>query len=447
VPSSGSGTMTPITSGAAIGLQIAQPLPYTLLSIHRYAKIMGISPLHFARGGTPGLNPIIFPDHGCNDTWFKYDWQDADKVSWWQLVHEISAAEQEIANIVGYWPAPLWFAEETRMYERPGMREYHGDGYGLRGVDKGVKTRYGKIVEAGRRAVTLIGSATVGGGSLTYTDEDGDGFFETATVTLATTITDPRQIKMYFSGKDGEIDWEVRPLRSLTISGGFVTAILDSWLLIDPELYEEYPSSDGIEAIDVSTTANFVTTVDLYREYSDPSQASTQLVWESSCEVCGGTGCAVCTAATQDGCLGIRDYNLGIVIPKPASYDAVEGEWEYAILDRYYEPDIVRLWYKAGDLDQAYVKNKSIDPLSNFWAQVIAWMATARLDRPLCGCANVKSKVDDLQKDLSTTTREMGRFFSPDVLGCPFGPRKGEVMAWRRIKYLVKDKVPSYALV
>src|SRR3990172_3482240 len=111
--------MTPITSGAAIGLQIAQPLPYTLLSIHRYAKIMGISPLHFARGGTPGLNPIIFPDHGCNDTWFKYDWQDADKVSLWQLVHEISAAEQEIANIVGYWPAPLWFAEETRMYERP----------------------------------------------------------------------------------------------------------------------------------------------------------------------------------------------------------------------------------------------------------------------------------------------------------------------------------------
>ena len=41
----GSGTMTPIGGGVAgTGLGIANPIPYTWLSLPRYAQILGVNP-------------------------------------------------------------------------------------------------------------------------------------------------------------------------------------------------------------------------------------------------------------------------------------------------------------------------------------------------------------------------------------------------------------------
>lgn len=447
-PTTGTGQMTPAAPGApGVGLDIAQPIPYTLLSLHRYAKIMGINPLHFARGGTPGLKPIIFPVVGCDDIWYKYDWQDHDKVSWWQLAHLILDAEQEIANLVGYWPAPTWIVSEEHRYPAPFHREYYGAGTDLRGDMKGKDTRYGKIIYAGRRTATKIGTATTLGASLVYSDEDSDGFFETATITLPTALTDIEGIKVYFSGTDANPDWEIRPVRSITFSGANIVIVMDSWLFIDPELYEEYPNSNGIEAIDVSTIVNFVISVDVYREYVDAGEPSVEFFWESRCQICNGSGCSACSPVTQDGCLIIRNSISGIVAPVPATYNVVEGVWQNENWTEYIEPDRMRFWYMAGDIDQRYHNRYSTDPLSHFWAQVIAWIATARLERPLCGCGNVQALAADLQTDLSSFPRTESRYVYPDVYGSPFGTRKGEVMAWRRIKHLVKDKKASFAVI
>lgn len=408
---------------------------------------MGINPLHFARGETPGLNPIVFPVDGCDDVWFKYDWQDHDKVSWWQIAHLILDAEQEIANLIGYYPAPTWIVSEEHKYPRPFIREYYGLGTDNRGDMKGRDARYGKIIAPGRRATTLVGTAAVAGGSLAYTDEDGDGFFETATITLPTTLTDTTEIKVYFVGADANPDWEVRPSRSIRISGGSVVIVFDSWLLIDPELYEEYPTSNGIGSIDVSTTVNFVTSIEVYREYVDTTVASAQFLWESTCLVCGGSGCSACELTVQDGCAVVRDSLRGIFVPTPAYYSATDAEW---IADNWLgkvEPDIVRFWYRAGEVDQRYINGYGTDPLSHFWAQVIAWIATARLERPLCGCSNVQAVADDLRRDISMSERPISQFVYPDVMNSPFGTRKGEVMAWRRIKYLVKDKKAAFAVI
>ena len=108
MPTSGSGFGTPISGLAGPATGIAQPYPYTLLSLDGYAKILGLNPVHFATGATPGLTPMVMPSGGCDDVWWKYDWQDSDKVSKWQLAQLIQQAEEEIANVVGYWPAPMW---------------------------------------------------------------------------------------------------------------------------------------------------------------------------------------------------------------------------------------------------------------------------------------------------------------------------------------------------
>src|SRR3990167_7828960 len=115
MPDFGGHIGTPVGGGGFIpGLATpTMPLPYTLLSLPRYALIMGIAPLHFHQGFYASTNPQLFPNSGCTQIWYQHDWQNFDHVSREQLAMEIANAEQEIANLVGYWPAPVFLAEEV----------------------------------------------------------------------------------------------------------------------------------------------------------------------------------------------------------------------------------------------------------------------------------------------------------------------------------------------
>lgn len=445
-PVSGGGTVTPISGGGGSGGgYLEQSLPYTLLSLPRYARLLGISPPHFMTA----FSYTAFPaGGGCDDIWFKYDWQDSDKVSRESLAYLIAEAEQEVASFLGWWPAPV-FLYEQRSYPSMHRPEYFGTGVDVRGLMKSVPTTYGKIISLGKRAVSLIGTAATLGGSLQYTDEDSDGLYETAIVQLPTTETNVCELKLYTYGKEGDIRWEIRPVRSKTISGGVVQFILDSWLLIDPILYEEYPTENGPYPIDISTTANFVTSVDVYREYVDTINPSVLFQWESAqvCQVCGGVGCDVCELLTQDGCGHVRDAGRGAVVPYPATYNSDTGAWNVSSWTYTREPDMLQLWYYAGNIDNSNHVFSTCEPLSDYFAKVIAWLATARLERPLCGCSNVEAVAEDLRKELTESNREISRFLPEDVLTSPFGTRKGEVMAWRRLKRLVKDRKLGHAVI
>lgn len=444
MPTSGSGVGTPIVPSGLIVSGLAQPIPYTLLSLARYAKVMGINPAHFWGSSAPNVDPQVMPvSAACSAIWFKYDWQDSDRVGRYSICQEILNAEQDIAAAIGYWPAPMWIAEEQVRYERPYRREFFGYGADVRGQFKGIDSRWGRIVSTGRRAVSLIGTATTGAASLIYSDLDSDGLYETAEITLPTTLTDVNEIKVYFYGMDGDPDWEIREPRSKEITGGNVVIIFDAWLLIDPDLYEFLPTSDGNSLIDIGTTANFVTAVDVYREYIDESLAPCEFYWEPSYVGCLETDEA-CDPVTQDGCLRIRNAKSGILSPVPATYSG--GVWELGCSwDGNREPDYLNIWYYAGDVDNKYKRGMSLNPLSDFWAQTIAWLATARLSRPVCACGNLESLTEWLRTDLSKNTRELSFFNPPGALDNPFGTRAGEVAAWRRIGKLVQKR-PSVAL-
>lgn len=421
------------------------PIPYTLLSVARFAQLFGIAPLHFWGSSAHSLSPAVFPAGGqCGNIWPQHDWQNYDVVSREALAYAIRDAEEDIKNAVGFWPAPTWCIE-TEMYPRDYYRSAMMQTRDVRGFSRGILTDVGRIVGGGRRAVTLIDTPRI-----TYSDDDSDGFSETATITSPTILTSIDGIKVYHAGHDGEIDWEVRPLRSKSITGGILTIVLDSWLLIDPDLYEVFPTDEGFTAIDVSTTANFVTTVDVYHEYNDTSQATAVFRWESaegscSCGSCGGTGCAVCTDSTQDGCLQIRDSENGMVVPHPASY--ADGTWSLIEFSVCRAPDRVDMYYYAGERAQNFLNGRSYDPLSDNWAWMIAWIAAARLERPPCSCSRHANFFDHLREDLSASPNGGGSFaVAQDALDNPFGVHRGEVMAWRRVKHLIKKR-PRTALV
>jgi hypothetical protein len=416
----------------------------TLLSLDRYAQIMQINPAHFnsAIGGATYM-PLR---NSCANLWWQEDWQTADQVGRESLAQAISDAEHDIARELGWWPAPTWTAQDLLSYPR----HYRPDvwRYGMtdvRGAGVGLKATYGKIISPGQRAVTLLGTPTTVAG-LAYSDEDGDGFSETATVTLATTLTDVREVKVYFEGQGGAREWEIRPPRTATIAAGVYTATFWVWQFILPALWAFIPTVEGEAGIDVTDANNLVREVDVYREYNDTSAASATFFWEpaprdgllnalnSACCSCGGVGCVACQLTTQDGCLHVRNGELGLVVPTPAEYDSDEGAWTTQVAACNRDPDQVSIYYYSGFYDNRWLDGSSNQPLSHYWAQTIAWLATARLERGPCDCNNVIRLFDELREDaaLSTSARNYNLPFG--VLANPFGTKLGEIRAWMRVK-------------
>lgn len=394
----------------------------TLLSLDGYARLLGLDPVHFsgAVGGT------FWPDHGaCEDIWRQHPWQTPeDFISREELANTIYNAEKDIESVLGYSIAPKFVVGETLGYPRYFRRTLVGVGGG-----KVVKTKLGKLICAGRRAVSLLDDLAI----VSFVDEDGDSWKETATLTFADSATSLEEIKVYFAAKDADPAWEIRPVRSITRSSGVVTIRLDSWLLINPVLWERHPQSNERPApIDISTTANFVPTVDIYREYVNEAAASVELFWNP-----GGNN----DLSTQTGYLSISDPNLGYVVPYAASYSA-DG-WIAAEPAVCHDPDRVKVWYYAGALSEEYLAGYTLDPLSDYFATTVMWLATARLSKTLCSCSHAQRTAAELQRDMTQITKSSTFVLNlaTDLFTNPLGTKVGEYRAWQRLARLTSDYV------
>jgi len=420
----------------------------TLLSLDAFAAVLGWSPPAFNQG----TSNIIFPNQNCQVI-RQYAWQYADAVSREEIAREIAQAELDIANYLGWWPAPRWIAQDVKMYPRFHRPDYwQVGGANVRGQRKSIKAAYGKIIEPGQRAATFISTATAQGApcSKTFSDEDGDTFDETVTISCTgITTTDECEIKVYFAGHNGEPEWEIRPPRTRTLAGGTFTATFWAWQLIDPDLWEALPNQNNTDArIDLDDVNVYVTEVDIYREYNDPTATSAVFYWEPEpgtfaggiCDCCGGTGCVRCTLTEQDGCAHIRDANLGLLVPAPGTYSDDNAQWESAAWSVCRDPDEIKLYYYCGNLSQLNLAGRRCDGLSDQWARIITWMATARLKRPLCECGSAGALVEWLQTDLALATREQSYTVLWDELANPFGTKIGEMEAYRHCRNLVPDK-------
>lgn len=411
------------------------PLPYTHLPLAEYARIMGIAPLHFWGAYTS----TVFQRVGsCEDVWLQYTWQSSeDMVGRVELAQGIQDAEREIKNVLGYSIAPEWEVEEPHT-----IWPIHRG----RWTVQSVSTDWSQVIAPGRRAVAEIALNA----AVAYSDADGDGFAELATITVATDLTDAREIKVYHTGWLGEQEWEIRPARKITIAGGSAIIEMDSWLLIDPALYEVLPTDGDVSPILLDDTTPLVDEVDVYREYNDGTQAHATLQWERLiygadlpyCAYCSGAGCERCSLITQDGCVAVSDRKTGVLVPYPATYDGDAGKWIYAAPAMNRAFDSVNLWYYAGNQDKRYISRRSLQPLDPYLAQAVVWLATARLNKPICACGGANERARAYQRDLSQSGRDVGffsRFKDMDIFTNPFGTRDGEVRAWQRVATLLSN--------
>lgn len=407
----------------------------TLLSLSRFARIVGLSPIHFSGAVAGDHWPITTM---CDDIWFQFAWQTpAQLVCREEIAYEIAKAELDIKNMMGYSPAPTWEWREPHSWPNRYSRS-----------PKQFALQWGKIIAPGVRTVAEIEM----GATVVYSDANLDGWSELATVTVSTTLEDPREIKLYFADHEGEPEWEIRPLLKVVIDPDADTATItaESWLFIDPDLWHEYPDNEGPQPIDISTTANYVVEVDVYREYNDTQAFGATFLLNTGvggfhawpCNWCGYGTCASCGATTQAGTFQIVEGIMPVVMPYPASYDAALG-WRADSFAACSGASLVAFNYYAGEQDKNYLRGKRLDPLSDAWADIIAWMAVARLPRGVCGCDNIRQRIDEMQRDLTRNTQEVAysRSDRMDVFNSAFGTRAGEVRAWQAVTRVLGDQI------
>lgn len=432
----------------------------TILPLDEFARIMGINPAHFNGGNT---STIMGNNAHCSTVWWQYAWQAHDKVGREDLAEEIRNAEREAYEVLGFWPGPVWIDDEVHQFPRHHRPDVIDYGNNVRGFRKSIIAKSGKFIEQGQRAVTLITTPTVAGADLVYSDEDGDGFEETVTLTATLTAAQAAfptcEFKAYDPAHNGEQIWEIRPARSISISGLTLTMTFWTWQFIDPDIWEALPDATADPtAIDLTDSANLLQSCDIYREYNDTTAQSARFFWEdgpenvllNTCSSCGSStvsnDCPACSLRYQDGCAYVRDVDRGIVVPVPATYDSDDGRWEEDRFTICREPDQVKIWYRAGDLDQRFLAGTRCVPMPEYWAQAITWLAATRVERPFCMCTNIQAVQQRLRVDLRQQDPDGPTYIMTDEeVRNPFGTRRGELMAWRRLRKL--SKVRAHAAV
>lgn len=394
----------------------------TKLSLDRWFRLIGVNPLH--------ANSVVGPKQPtvCAAIWYQKEWMSADRVSREEVARAIAQAEANIEQMIGYRLLPTFERDEWHPTARAPKPEWLRIGsQDVRGFAQAVEAKWGYVLAGGIEGKTLIGTEPI-----TWSDEDGDTYKETGTVTVTTDVAQC-EIRAFYPHESGNATYEIRPI-NVTVSSGVATITFRREQCVLKELLlREYPEADDDfqRPIDGMIDANFLEEIDVYRVYVDRS-TQAQLMWEPL-DGCGcGTGsCPNCLLSSQSGCLSVHaDPRLGWLSYRPATWNATDEAYDIAYQALSRQPDMVRLWYYAGWADQS--RTCPTTQMDANWERTVAYYAAALLDRPVCECNNVHAWIEHWRRDLAIPGADEGLRISSDDLNCPFGTRRGAINAYKR---------------
>ena len=423
------------------------------LPLDTWRESIGLQPWHFWGFADSGAGAIVPINSNCSGLVYEYDWQGSDAAGRESIREAIQTAEWKMAEYVGYRPMPTYTDHALVDWPRPYVSNqvWWGDSDAT-WRRTAVQAPEGYVLEMGIEALTLIGTATVLGGELVYSALFNPSLEDTFTITIATTVTDPTEIAVYFAaadrwdGSDASERWRIEPIQ-VVISGGNAVITGRKWLCGKPILYQN-PVANAAP-LNPQSSANFVTSLDVYQRTTNGngnsvSTCQATLVYETS-NCAGWWGpcwCATGTSSSDPGTVGeviaragIRDKVLGLVTPGAASYDAAAGTWSSQwCCSGFCAPDRVELRYLAGyPLEGRAMARRFRDP--------VAWLASAELKRRICACRETNEKLWQLQQDLTLQATETERYqISQRDMDNPFGMRRGHIQAWKAVQDMVQRR-------
>lgn len=401
----------------------------TKLSLDRFARIMGIVPLHFW-----GVNiPPMEKPNTCGQAWMQHAWQDGDRISRDDVAYAIAEAERDLEQFLGYRLLPSWEEDEWQATIQPYRREMTNlNSHDIRGRSQMVFGHWGYLLSGGIRSVTTL----EGNSAVSYAN---DGIVlpaawknrATVVVTLLEEVPND-EIAIYYPGHAGDDLWRIRPI-TVTRAGLEYTITFARELAVVPSYFESMELDGTLRAAAGYTDDNFLTEVDVCRVYNDPQQQATMLWENGGCSCGGGTACSY---GTQTGWLLLRgEPRTSGMVFNAGEWDAADREFTSQAMVACRHPDLIRLWYYAGWRDKNAAQ--PLLEMDDQWARIVSYFAASKLDRPVCACS--KAQFEQWQQDLSFSggSDETGSYtLSPSDLANPFGTRRGAVQAWRRARTL-----------
>lgn len=338
------------------------------ISLARYAQLIGYPECQFF--GVAGAGEVLSAE--CRTIWIK---SERDMV-----IKYLLEAQEEIENHVGYPLKPRWIVDDEKPYTCP------------------LEARWKKIIQAGVRAEVDVALA-----------EAVDHTSDPATVgpIIGVGFTDVDEVRIYHSSGTSfcpENPVEIHP-SCVTIEGDDLTIEIPRCRLVTEDAADN-PRA-GLDYTDIGATGPFEQEVDVRRVYNDPSTHAT-VVWPHKCTSACSAAC--CSEYTRDGCIYIRNGEMGILDVLPANYTA--GVWVPSGTCYSTKPERVRLNYRAG-----------MDPFTYQAEDAMLRLAHSKMPNEPCGC--------DVVQRLWARDREVPRLLTAERLNCPFGMNDGAWIAWK----------------
>lgn len=229
--------------------------------LNAWQRRMGVNIWHFNQITGPGVDaPVSTPGQ------FVYVQPEREQIA----EALIAALSMGVAQL-GFYPRPVYLSEPLPFWIGARWRLY--------------QTKYGYVEAVGQRTLTAVQMAA----AITYSDTDGDGIDDLATITVpAGALTDPSEIQIFFTAADslypaGDDRWQIEPV-SVELSGSNFIIKGHRALFANPALWRRPYAAPNYHAASknvgsMTNTSNFVTTVDVYRVHAVAADAAT-LEWE-----------------------------------------------------------------------------------------------------------------------------------------------------------------------
>ena len=349
---------------AVVPLQSNQRIlrPNPAITLAEYARFIQYDECAFW-----GVNNPDDTYYECRDIW------SLDQRNY--IYSYLSEAQKEIEDQIGYFLSSDWVVgtinDERDSLDRYVDQQLWRNVSTNRSLVRTYNTRWQKVIQVGVRAVEDIALNQI-------VDHTSD---PAVIGPVATTVTDINEIVVYHPGEDLEIN----PSK-ITLAGGFLTIEIPRCRMVN------FAQLDNPESgWDYADLANFESTVDIKRVYTDTSGTQGNLV-------CGG-GCGECTTTDVAGCLQIVNERLGTVEMKITNC----GCGCY--------PVNVGLNYYCGQLNTT--KNEK---------DIIVRLAHAKMPYEPCGC--------NFAQRLWNMDRKTPEIITRERANNPFGLNDGSWTAW-----------------
>lgn len=420
-----------------------------LLALDLFRKQMNYNPWHFHGFANSTKAPRT---SSANTVLKQYAWQSVDEIGRDEILKAIETAEYKLTQLLRYSPAPHYITDDEITHPRPAdHRNQYAGSIDSNGQWLSVQLKEGYIIQAGIEARTLIDDAV----AVTYSDADGDGVNDTFTLSVVTSVTDPTQIAVYFAsadridGADVSEEWRIQPVQ-VSISGGTATIKGRAWLLGKP-IKTRFEGDLVHPDLDPNDSTNFVTTLDVYRRYTNPDGTTTatsqgKFLWETApypgyaiCCGCAGSstdpGTDPAALAESIARIGLRDAKHGVVSVGAAVYNASTAIWSSAGWTNCAQPARVLVRYQAG----IALVNQQMHP---DYQTIVAHLAAAELTERANYTDRSGHWLFHWQFDLarSAGANDEQYSISPEDLNGPFGTKRGQVDAWKRVKHLFQTR-------